>query len=102
MSSLPALVEVSFTDPHFGSCPIIRTEGYWNFALCYLKKVSTRLDETTKSTCLESLQEEEVRVGAEAAPAIPQPGQSRDLAGVRSWLHFLNPTPHDDDTAYAR
>jgi hypothetical protein len=24
---------------NFGACPIVAIEGYWNFALCYLKKV---------------------------------------------------------------
>jgi hypothetical protein len=39
LASLPRLSEVSFSDPHFGHCPIVSTDGYWNFALCYLKKV---------------------------------------------------------------
>lgn len=30
---------ISFSDPHFGDCPIVQAEGYWNFMLCYLKKV---------------------------------------------------------------
>jgi len=40
LAKLPFLSEISFSDPHFGTCPVVRAEGYLNFALCHLKKVT--------------------------------------------------------------
>jgi Leucine-rich repeat (LRR) protein len=43
LSHLPNLRDLSLDDAHFGSCPIARSDGYWNFVLCYLKQIR-RLD----------------------------------------------------------
>ncbi|CAN0008465.1 unnamed protein product, partial [Sphacelaria rigidula] len=43
LRDLPALAELTLDDVHFGACPVVFTEGYRDFVMCFLRQVR-RLD----------------------------------------------------------
>lgn len=43
LRSLPSLMELNLDDIHFGTCPVVKAEGYRDFVMCVLRQVTLSL-----------------------------------------------------------